>query len=1089
MKITFDYNQDNAIKDKNMENAATKGASKMRGGYRTQMHGDAKGAGVSGILFGSGRDDRAYGKAGKTGQDIKNETGLLSGEDYKNYMIVMSSSMSGEDFSALIEEGVKPGKVEVGDMVTIMDHIKAVMAQSGVVISGFNGSGDIPMDKLEAMAGDAAYAQSIVQAFSENDIPLTEENVENAIKQTNLALEITGLSDNMKQYLMENSAEFSIDQIYKAQFSAEKKAGSQRALQRNGGSYFADDLNGYFGKTPEKADYKALEEQIDKVIKEAGLSVNEETKAEAAWILEKGMLLTGENIEKLHEINQMHFPMEREEILSHVAQAIGEGKQPREADLSKEGIYKQAEKLLETVSQITDEAVEAVISSGEKFNIRNLDRAQREIQLALDNSKQQATTRQQIAQEQAGITEETLVHAKRTLEEVRLQMTLSANIMLLKSDYAIDTEELSQLVEDLRQIEEKQGKTYGLSLPDESKNALFQETMDKTAAIRQMPVAVLGGVIRDSRDFTLNQVYEQGKIWEADYKKAGETYEALMTVPRADLGDRLKDAFSNIDEILSDLDMELSEDNRRAVRILAYNQMDITEDNLLKVREADAALHQLLEKMTPSATLQMIREDINPLEESVQALMEYFNGQEGDLTGQTEAFSKFLYKLEKDNQISPEERDSYIGIYRLIRQIEKGDGKAIGTIVKSGQELSFANLLSAVRTSQKKGVNAVIDDNFGLLSDTEVKGKRISDQINRYYETKASELLTRLDPQLMAQNQVTMNTTWEELIQVSEQVTEQTRSRIELEQAYREEQMRQLRDNVGTEGEVAEYLLSNGQPVTPDNLHGANKLLKNRGEMFRQIHSILSGKQKTMSEMSAGETENIAEVFDQITEKFTDAASAQNTYEEVQSIVSERLEESMLSGEMGYLDIRALSSISKQLSLAGSLAKEENYEIPAVIDGQLTSVNVHFRHDSSQAESVDGNVTIQISLTGGERIFADFKMRGDSIRGYMGCNDKSLLEKMQVKKEDFTQKILSETGKMADINFVYSEEIKISSPETSYHAGKRIQIGAETGNKETENRENKQTGQTEEVQGRHTSAKELYLAAKAFIGLLKEIPQ
>lgn len=1047
MRITFDYTQNseknNEIRDKGIDRAGANGASKVHGGHSPQTQRSSHTSGVSGILFGKGREDQAYGKAGKTAQDVKNEAGLLSGEDYKNYMAVMSSTMSEEDFSALIEDGVKPGKVEVSDMVTIMDHIKAVMAQSGVVISGFNGSGDIPLDKLEAMAGDAAYAQSILQVFSENQIPLTEENVENVIKQTDLALEINGLSDHMKQFLMENGSELSIDGIYKAQFSGEKKTGSQRVPQGNRGGYFADDLNGYYGKTPEKADYEALGGQIEKVIKEAGLTVNEETKAEAAWILEKGILLTGKNLEMLHEMNQMSFPMNRDEILSHVAQALREGRQPQDAYLAKDGIYKQAEKLLETVNHITEKAVEAVVSSGEILNIRNLGRAQREIQLALDNNKQQA------------VSEDTLLHARRTLEEVRLQMTISANVMLLKSDYAIDTAELSQLVDQLKLVEREQEKTYGLSLPDENKNSLFKETMDKTAAIRQMPAAVIPVVVRDGSDFTLNQVYEQGKILESTYKKAGETYEALMTAPRADLGDRLKDAFSNIDELLSDIDMELSEDNRRAVRILAYNRMEITEENLVRVREADAVLNNLLRKMTPAATLQMIREEINPLEENVQALTEYFDGREEDLTQQAESFSRFLYKLEKDNQITAEERDSYIGIYRLIRQIEKGDGKAIGTVIANGQELSFANLLSAVRTSQKKGVNTVIDDDFGLLSDTETKGKRISDQINHYYETKAAELLSKMDPQLMAQNRVTMNTTWDELVQISQQMTEAAGEQSDLEKAYRSEQLLQLRSSVHPEGEVTEYLLANGQPVTPDNVHGANKLLKNKGEMFRQINDLLSGE--------TDEEDTILLVLDEIAQRFTDAESAQDTYEEVKNIVSERLEEKMLSGEMGYLDIRALSSISKQLSLAGSLAKEENYEVPVVIDGQLTSANVRFCHDRNQTESIGGNVTIQVTLTGGEKLFADFKVQNEGLNGYVGCNDESILKNLQEREGDFAQNILSETGKTADISYIYSEDMKISYPETTYQA--------------------------EEVQGRHNSAKDLYLAAKTFIGLLKEMPQ
>lgn len=1041
MKITFDHLQEN-----------TKQIGKISSGETQQVKnasGSSRAGSISGIMLSKGSQQQAYAKQTKNAQDVKEQAGLLDGADYKNYMAVMASTMSGEDFSAMMEEGVKPGKTQVNDAVTIMDHIKTVMAKSGVVISGFNGSGDIPMEKLEAMTGNSAYAQSMANTFAENDVPLTEENVKEAMKQTELAMQLDGFSDETKQYMIENGDELTIDHIYMATHSASMRGNSAAGAK---GNYFADDLNGYFGKTTEMPDYEMLSEQINKVIKEAGLEINKETKEEAAWILEKGMLLTPENLEKLHHMNAMEFPITREDALSHIAQTLREGKPAKEADLSKDGIFKQAAIIKEKVDSITPEAVEKVVSDGEILNIRNLSSAQRSIEAAMSG---QTTVQMQTS------TEETFVHAHRTLEEVRLQMTVSANIMLLKSDYAIETAELSDLVEQLRAVEQKMNQTQGLSLPEPEKNALFQDTMEKTAAIRHMPLAVVGRVLEVSESFTLSHVYEEGRILESTYKRAGESYEALMTAPRADLGDRLKDAFSNIDDILTDLEFDLTEDNRRSVRILAYNKAEITAENLTAVRAADADLKFLLGQMTPSATLRMIRDGVNPLEVSVNDLTEYFMQQEEDLSQQAESFAKFLYQLDQDQAITAEERDTYMGIYRLIRQIEKGDGKAIGTIVASGQELTFANLLSAVRTSQKRGIDATIDDNFGLLSNTEKKGTRISDQINHYYEAKAAELLSKMNPSVMAHNHVTMDTTWEELIEMTqeEQIPEQLR------QSFEKEQILLLREQLSAGNSAVEYLLANGQPVTPDNLGAAEKLSKNRGEMFRKVKEVLSA--SDAEELTETEDPILGEL-EKMTEQFTDAVSAQDAYMQVQNTVNERLEDAMLSGDMDYLDIRALASLSKQLSLCTNLSKEEHYELPAVIDGQLTGVSVHFRHE--EASSQKGMVSIRAQLGGGEQFVAELKVQSGIISGYMACDDREKTAQIEAKKEEFIQKILSETGNSADINIVYSEEIKTTYYETVPVAGKPVGTN-----------DNK----SEEVQGSHTSAKELYRAAKTVITLLE----
>ena len=755
MKITFDHVQEQKLQPERISLGQTN--EKQTGTVAT-------GQSISGILFGKGQDMSAYGKQMKSAQEIKDRAGLLDASDYKNYMTVMASTMSGEDFSEMIKEGVKPEKTQVDDMVTIMDHIKTVMARSGIVIEGFNGGGDISMEKLKAMTGNEAYAQSIAFEFAKNDLPLTEESITETMKQSDLAMDITGLSDYVKEFLIENNSELTIDQIYMAKYSA-KAMGSGGAK----GSYFADDLNGYYGKTTEMGAIDALSSQVEKVILEAGLSVNDETKEEASWILKKGLLLTGDNLEKLHRMNHMKFPVSREDAVSHIAQALREGKQAKDADLSKDGIYKQAEQIKEMTDEITPEAVKKVVSDGEILNLRNLSNAQRSVDAAMSMQMSVQMPTNSGVETVSANTETALVHAQRTLEEVRLRMTVSANVMLLRSNYAIDTTELSELVETLKAAEQKMTQTQGLSLPDPDDNALFQDTMAKTLAIRQMPAALLGRVADLSGRFTLSHMYEEGRVLEAAYKKAGETYEALMTAPRADLGDRISDAFSNIDDILKDLEFDLTKDNRKAVRVLAYNKMELTQENIIAVRAADAQLNYILEKMTPSATLAMIREGIHPLQESVQELTDYFMSQEEELSEQAESFSRFLYQLEKNDQITAEERDSYIGIYRLIRQIEKGDGKAIGTVLANGQELSFSNLLSAVRTGQKRGIDAKIDDDFGFLEKAEIKGNRISDQINRYYEIKAAELL---------------ETTWDALIEAGQEESQP--------QSYRQEQLSDL---------------------------------------------------------------------------------------------------------------------------------------------------------------------------------------------------------------------------------------------------------------------------------------------------------
>ena len=170
--------------------------------------------------------------------------------------------------------------------------------------------------------------------------------------------------------------------------------------------------------------------------------------------------------------------------------------------------------------------------------------------------------------------------------------------------------------------------------------------------------------------------------------------------------------------------------------------MDMTVENLDAVREADRQVNTVIEKLTPAAVLKMIRDGVNPLEKSFGELEEYFDSLPEIYREESEKFSRFLYGLERNGEITAEERESYIGIYRLVRQIEKSDGAAIGALVNAQAELHFSNLLSAVRTGKFKSMDIRVADDMAVMSELIRKGESISNQIAKAFAAKANDLLT-----------------------------------------------------------------------------------------------------------------------------------------------------------------------------------------------------------------------------------------------------------------------------------------------------------------------------------------------------------
>ena len=138
------------------------------------------------------------------------------------------------------------------------------MAISGSVITGFNSSDDFSLDKLTALAGDAGYAQSLMAAFSEIDIPPTEDNVREVLDAKDLAMQIGDVTDDMKQYLLENELPVTIENTYKAKFAA---------------TYQGQEKDQAVAADP------AFAKQIGSVIEEAGLVADEQTKVVRMWLV------------------------------------------------------------------------------------------------------------------------------------------------------------------------------------------------------------------------------------------------------------------------------------------------------------------------------------------------------------------------------------------------------------------------------------------------------------------------------------------------------------------------------------------------------------------------------------------------------------------------------------------------------------------------------------------------------------------------------------------------------------------------------------------------------------------------------------
>lgn len=274
------------------------------------------------------------------------------------------------------------------------------------------------------------------------------------------------------------------------------------------------------------------------------------------------------------------------------------------------------------------------------------------------------------------------------------------------------------------------------------------ETMDVFAELKQQPAYVIGQVDADD---SVQEIHDAGAQMQRAFAQANESYETLMTAPRSDMGDSITKAFSNVDDILQDLQLDTSETNRRAVRILAYNNTEITPENIMEVKALDEQMQRAFSNMKPAVTLEMIRRGENPLDMTMEQLNQAAQEiQQENGTQEQERFSKYLWKLEQNHEISEEERSSYIGIYRLIAQVEKGDGAALGFLMNQGSDVTMRNLLHAVRSEKKSGLDYQVDDDFDGVDST-AEGPKIDEQISAAFQQNClRDVMEHISPEKLS---------------------------------------------------------------------------------------------------------------------------------------------------------------------------------------------------------------------------------------------------------------------------------------------------------------------------------------------------
>ena len=218
------------------------------------------------------------------------------------------------------------------------------------------------------------------------------------------------------------------------------------------------------------AELGQLRQQMEEVIRGAGYEVNADTLQDARWMIQEELPLTKETFASLEQLKEMQLPLTQEEFVKDAAAAIAEGGNAGDAIPGEsENVYRQAVRIQKEFSART----------------------------AIDD-----------------------LEARAQLEEVRLLMSVEANVKLLKSGFSIETAPMEELIQKLRDTAARLQEEYfgtpkdgnvqdagqGTESVARQRAQLYDQTMALLGGMEDMPAAVAGHFRVQDGTFTLENV-------------------------------------------------------------------------------------------------------------------------------------------------------------------------------------------------------------------------------------------------------------------------------------------------------------------------------------------------------------------------------------------------------------------------------------------------------------------------------------------------------------------------------------------------------------------------------------------------------
>lgn len=881
--------------------------------------------------------ENTYSSLLKEADDVKSQI-MASAESAKISLKALFNRLNGSDAVRIDEDGFNLTDATPEEMVSILDKIKIELATycDGYEITGSS----VSVDKIREVVGSAGFAESVSNKMQDAGIPLTEDNVTEVAEALEQVKDLGTVSENAKCYLVGQGLEPTIENVYMAEHAFR---GREAALSEE--------------------EWQQLEPQIKKFMEQEGETFTEEDAKNAKAFLQKGIPVTADNILYKRQLDSVVLDLETaaENIINNMASGgsakaalvTGQDNDVREVARAV-NVLEKAE-----YCHVEYATTQAEIGGG-IVNLRSIEAAI--VKFGTGENAANAVTKEleafwQIPENSgAGSAENMQKQVENNYQvmlEVQILMTADSGMYLARQGISVMAEAISAIH---RQLE-----VYGQETAMEDiAVSLAYDTAKAVAEIKYAPDVSIGAVLKDAQNVMILSVSafaQSGSSFRQTFKRASETYEAVGTSKRADMGDSVKKALdASTEDILDSLELENNKANRDAVRILAYNSMEMSEENITKVKELYQTLKNLIDNMTPDRCLEMIRDGVNPMTDDIHKVNEYLES----MDSVSEKYSTFLYKLDRTEGITEDERRQFIGIYKMFNMFRKDAGVAIGSLCSQGADITMENLCAAYNSRRHSGMDYSVDDDTQLkVSATEA-----------YYVGLFANTSTSITPLTLknVQEEKLINSRFvEEFCEAAGNLYDE-----ESEAAYYDDMLEEMRHISEADDWVIRELARINEPVTLNNLETCRQIME--AGLF---NSLLGNGMGTGSGVRTGSAaannkdRDLQQTVNEFIDKLDRPAELEKVYEDWALESEEQLKSAVEQTADNYDSLKILMSQNRQIKMLANMSKRHDYNIPFMSDEGIGMMKLTLIQDENDKGRISinydsenyGNVSVEAKVS------------------------------------------------------------------------------------------------------------------------------